>query len=95
MQFKTEIEIGDEPIEVSVGYEYEPADGDGWNEPHYPESVTIYSVKDSTGAEVACTKGHEAFLIDEILDNLHREAAEYAADKAEYRYEEWRDRGMT
>jgi hypothetical protein len=37
-QFHTTI-LGD--AEVLVEYEYEPASGDGWNEPHEPATVTV------------------------------------------------------
>ena len=48
----TEIEINDEPIEIIVGYDYEPPCGDGLNEPRLGEDVSIYSVTDKAGNEV-------------------------------------------
>ena len=93
-KFETEIEIDDIPVEVVVGYDYEPPCGDGWDEPRMAEDVCIYSVVDKAGAEVDYTPEQEAWLIDEILDDLHLRAAEYAADKAEYFYESMMDRRM-
>ena len=94
MQYKTEIEINDTPIEVIVSYEYEPPCGDGWEEPRLAEDVNIYSVTDKDGKEVDYTPKHEAYLIESIIENIHREAAEYAADKAEYDYDAMMDRRM-
>lgn len=89
----TEIEINDEPVEVEVRYDYEPPCGDGFNEPRYGADVHIVSVKDASGNEVEYTKDHEAYLIDYILDELDRQAAEYEQDKAEYFYEAALERG--
>ena len=94
LTYTTEIEVNDIPIEVVVEYEYEPACGDGWNEPRLSEDVNIYSVVDKSGAEVDWQGNLELYLIDEILDDLHRQAAEYAADRAEYIYDAMMDRRM-
>lgn len=32
------------PLEVAVEYEFEPASGDGWNEPRYEASVSVLRV---------------------------------------------------
>ena len=93
-EYKTGIEINDIPIEVIVEYEYEPACGDGWNEPRLGEDATIYSVTDTSGNEVDYSKDLEAFLVGEILEDLHRRAAEYEADRAEYLYELHMDRRL-
>ena len=76
MKYTTEIEVDGNPVEVIVEYDYEPACGDGWNEPRLSEDVSIYSVTDTNGAEVDYTPGHEAFLIDDILADIHRQAYE-------------------
>ena len=94
LKYTTEIEIGDDPIEVTVGYEYEAESVDGWHEPRLPEDVNIYSVTDKDGNEVDSTPGHEEWLIDEILDHIHQKAIEYEQDKAEYQYEAWKERGI-
>ena len=86
VEYKTEIEANEIPIEVTVGFDYESPCGDGWHEPRLYKDVSIYSVTDKDGNEVDYTPGHEAFLADEILADLHRKAAEYEADKAEYQY---------
>jgi hypothetical protein len=91
MEYETEIEINDQPVEVVVKYEYEPPCGDGWHEPSFPEQINIYSVVDSNGAEVDYPKKIEALLEEEIAEHVHRKAAEYAADRAEYLYESHRD----
>ena len=85
--YTTEIEINDTPVEVVVSYEYEPPCGDGWNEPRLGEDATIYSVTDTSGNEVDYSKDLESFLVEEILEDLHRRAAEYEQDRAEYIYE--------
>ena len=86
-EYTTEIEIYDIPVEVTVEYEYEPETGDGWREPRFPEQINIYSVVDSNGAEVDYPKKIEASLEEEIAEHVHRKAAEYEADRAEYLYE--------
>jgi len=87
MKYTTEIEVDGNPVEVIVEYDYEPACGDGWNEPRMGEDATIYSVTDTAGNEVDYSMDLEAFLVEEILEDLHRRAAEYEADRAEYLYE--------
>jgi hypothetical protein len=32
-------------VEATIHYEHEQATGDGWNEPRYPESVTVCAVE--------------------------------------------------
>ena len=96
MEYETEIEINDNPIEVVVEYEYEPPCGDGWHEPRLPEQINIYSVVDKNGAEVDWQDsehwpGIEAFLEQEISADIKRQGEEWAADRAEYNYECWRD----
>jgi len=86
MEYTTEIEINDNPVEVVVESEYEPPCGDGWNEPRFPEQINIYMVKDKSGNEVDWLE-FEAFLEQEIAEHVHREAAEREADRAEYLYE--------
>ena len=68
-----------------VEYEYEPETGDGWHEPRFPEQINIYMVKDKSGNEVDWLE-FEAFLEQEIMEHVHREAAEREADRAEYLY---------
>lgn len=38
--------------EYTVSGDYLPAGGDGWEEPHYPESFDVYAVWDYYGKEV-------------------------------------------
>ena len=89
--FETEIEVNDVDVEVVVEYEYEFPCGDGWHEPRWPEQVNIYGVTDKAGNDVEFTKGHEAWLMEEISEHIHREAAEREADRAEYIYEAHQD----
>jgi hypothetical protein len=90
MEYETEIEINDNPIEVVVEYEYEPPCGDGWHEPRFPEQINIYMVKDKDGNEVDWLE-FENFLEQEIAEHVHREATERANDRAEYIYESCMD----
>ncbi len=32
-------------VDMTVEFEFEPGGGDGWHEPCYPDTVSIYSVK--------------------------------------------------
>ena len=93
-KYNTEIEINDIPIEVIVEYEYEPPCGDGFHEPRLAEDVNIYSVTDKDGKDVYYTPKHEAYLIEQIIEDVHRQAAEYEVDRAEYQYEAMMDRRM-
>ena len=90
MEYKTEIEINDIPVEVVVEYEYEPETGDGWHGPRFPEQINIYMVKDKSGNEVDWLE-FEDFLEQEISADIKRQFAEWAADRAEYLYECRRD----
>lgn len=71
---------------------YEPADGDNWNTPYYPESVTL-------GA--AYLRGVDIFemLSAEQIDRIEEQALiEHAEDareaESEYRIERWQERSL-
>jgi len=91
--YETDMIIDDDDVEVVVHYEYEPPCGDGWHEPRFAEQVCIYSVV-ADGAEININAGQEDYLIDAILGDLDRQAAEYEADKAEYQYEAMKEAGL-
>jgi hypothetical protein len=45
-------------VEYSVLGSYEPAEGDGWNEPHYSECFEIYEVRDAHGKKITNWKDY-------------------------------------
>ena len=88
-----ETDLNDVP--VTVTYEYEPAEGDGWNNPHFCESVNIVEIKDKNGNIVDdVSTEDEDGLMTEILEALHQDAIDRAADEADYRYDCWKDRNI-
>ena len=90
MELTYYIDRGETEIELAIIADVYRAGGDGWNEPRYAESVYIYSVQ-RDGVEVGYDKEIEDRLVDEILEDIHRQKEEWLSDKAEYIYECRRD----
>ena len=84
-----ETDINDVP--VTVTYEHEKAEGDGWHNPHFPEAVYVYEVKDTAGNLIYLYPDDTKVLEDEILEALHQDAEDRAADEADYRYDLYRE----
>lgn len=83
-------------VEAEVFYEYEPAGGDGWNEPRYPENVTLCTVevKAAHGAvdllpllSPECVSQLEADLLQHEAEEREVRASEYAEWKRETTWE--------
>jgi hypothetical protein len=77
--------------EVLVEYEYEPADGDGWNEPHYDAQVIPHAVFLNgvwcDAEDVASEKTRERWA-EEIFQGFEDEKAYQAESAAEARRED-------
>ena len=81
--------VSDDTFPAVIDFCYEPATGDGWHEPKYPESVEIDRVK---SVEIDGDHDITDMLSPEELDRLKSEilearsidAAERKADKDEH-----------
>jgi hypothetical protein len=58
--------------EYSISGDYQPAEGDGWNEPYYSDSFNVYAIKDAYGKEVSNWKDYwtEDYLEKQVLFEL-------------------------
>jgi hypothetical protein len=65
-----------EEIEVQITFDFERADGDGWNEPRTPAHCTVASVLDIETGNLVPDK-----IIDLHVEQWEEEALEYTADK--------------
>ena len=84
-----ETDLNDVP--VTVTYEYEPAEGDGWQSPRFPEAVYVYDAKDTAGNLIYLYPEDTKALEDEILEALHQDAEDRATCEADYRYDLYRE----
>ena len=81
-------------IPVTVEYEYEPAEGDGWHNPHFAEQIMVHEVKTEAGMVLDIDLDEAQTLEDEIIEALHQDAIDRSADEADYRYHCWKDRNI-
>ena len=85
MIIETDLELDGIESQVRIEFEYEPAEGDGWNEPHFPEQVTILSATTAFGLDIDWELVEDD-LIDICLEHVRDERAQYAMDLADHIY---------
>jgi hypothetical protein len=74
--------------EATVHYEYERACGDGWNEPHYPENVTLCAVEAQIAGK---TVDLYPLLSKEQIAAIEADLLQQVADECDYRKSEAAD----
>ena len=83
----------DVEIAVTVHYDYSPAERMTWNHPGCSDSVDVYEI-DTHGKDVVITDDERERIAEIALENAREKIAEEAADAADCRYEQYRERMM-
>lgn len=91
--FPTAIERGDDEIELAVIYSASPRVAATYWQPAEGGEVELVSIRNAaTGDEIDLTDAEEAALIDECAARMDQDFADDAADRADWEYQERRDR---
>lgn len=83
-EFTFDTTVGKREAEVSVTYVVTPG----------CEDVEVVRIEHN-GKAVLLSDDEEALLLEEAQERAPQDWAEYKADEADYRYEEYRDRQLT
>jgi hypothetical protein len=79
-QFEYSWSVLDEPIVCHL--EYSPAEGDGWNEPHYPDSVSLCAAYLNGTDLLDLLSAQQCRRIEELALIEHTEYMRGEADEA-------------